>query len=152
MVCDLGKQCASSAVPQTLAPEQEEAAKWMQDRQLAYLNSKGQFLLHSSSLVFATNLSAPKLSQEPEDLLQRSLWSLRRQLVSRGWRKGESGKHGSVDNKTFHGKCEHHAYYAILLDRDVDFTKDIFFSVRCCSVQLVGFDPRTRNTTHTPTN
>ena len=62
-------------------------------------------------------MSSPKLVEDPVDLMDRSLWSLRRSLVTRGWAPAESGKHASIEQKLFNKKSDHHAYFAILLER-----------------------------------
>lgn len=78
---------------------------------------QGKLVLNSSALTFVTTLSQPKKVKDPIDPLNRSLWSLRRCLTAAGWTQGVSGKHASIKEKCFNSKSEHHAYFAILLQR-----------------------------------
>lgn len=117
-VCELGEAGARRGRPLTLKPTQFSAASWMEKHDLASFNEKGRLLITSGALVFATMLSCPKRVADPEDPLDRSLWSLRRSLLAGGWTEGKSGKHASVEFKCFNAKSEHHAYFAILLQRN----------------------------------
>lgn len=117
-VCELGEAGASRGRPLTLKPTQFSAASWMEKHDLASFNEKGRLVIKSGALVFATMLSCPKRVADPEDPLDRSLWSLRRSLLAGGWTEGKSGKHASVEFKCFNAKSEHHAYFAILLQRN----------------------------------
>ena len=101
----------------SLRPNQSAAAAWMKEHDLAFVNPKGKLVLNSSSLIFTTLLSRPEKVKDPVNPLDRSLWSLRRSLLGEGWLKADSGKHASVGMQKFNYKCEHHAYYAILLQR-----------------------------------
>ena len=116
-VCALGEAGASRGRPISLRPNQSAAAAWMKEHDLAFVNPKGKLVLNSSSLIFTTLLSRPEKVKDPVNPLDRSLWSLRRSLLGEGWLKADSGKHASVGMQKFNYKCEHHAYYAILLQR-----------------------------------
>ncbi len=118
-ICELGKRGAASGRPVKLLPEHYEAATWLVERELAYHNAAGKLVLHSSALVFATILSKPQQVVDPPDLLNCSLWSLRRKLVCQGWLKAASGKSASIEKKMFNQKSEHQAYYAILLESNM---------------------------------
>lgn len=134
LVCELGEAGARSGRPLSLNPRQVAAAEWMERHELAFLNSKGRLVLNSSALNFFTTLSQPQKVQDPVDPLERSLWSLRRSLIAEGWAKSDSARDASVEMKRFNAKSEHHAYYAMLLQRimvdDVMYTKCILFSER----------------------
>lgn len=132
-VCELGEAGARKGRPLSLNPLQVAAAEWMERHELAYFNSKGRLVLNSSALNFVTTLSQPQKVQDPVDPLERSLWSLRRSLIAEGWTKSDSAWDASVERKRFNAKSEHHAYYAMLLQRimvDDDMIHTIFFSER----------------------
>ena len=116
-ICELGRRGASTGRPQRLLPEHQEAATWLESHNLASRNPNGRLIFHSSALVFGTVLSNPARVYDPPNPLDRSLWSLRRQLLFQGWEVAVSGRQGSVANKKFNCKSEHQAYYAILLER-----------------------------------
>lgn len=96
---------------------QHDAVTWMEQHDLASINSSGRFVLHSSALTFSMSLSNVQRVQEPENPLECSIWSLRRRLKRHGWREGKSGKHASVEAKRFNPQSQFVAYYAILLSR-----------------------------------
>lgn len=125
-ICELGKRGAASGSVRLL-PEHSEAATWLVERELAYHNAAGKLVLHSSALVFATILSNPKQVFDPPDLLNCSLWSLRRKLVCQGWSKAASGKSASIEKKMFNAKSEHQAYYAILLESNMGILFKVHF-------------------------
>ena len=116
-VRELGECGVNRGRPISLKPSEAAAAEWMQRQELASFNSKGKLVLNSSALTFVTTLSQPKKVKDPIDPLNRSLWSLRRCLTAAGWTQGVSGKHASIEEKCFNSKSEHHAYFAILLQR-----------------------------------
>ena len=128
-ICELGEAGAKKGRPLVLTPAQMIAAEWMEKYELASVNGKGRLVINSAALIFSTRLSSPKKVQDPVDPLCRSLWSLRRSLVTAGWSKGESGKHASVAQRCFNFKSEHHAYYTILLKRALVF-------IVCCKLQV----------------
>ena len=116
-ICELGKRGVLSGRPQKVRAEDRTAVEWLEERALAFLNAKGRLVFQSSALVFATVLSKAERVRDPANLLDCSLWSLRRKIVSAGWEEAQSGKHASVENKQSNKKCEHHADYVILLER-----------------------------------
>ena len=61
------------------------------------------------------SLSDPQKAQEPTDLRQCSLWSLRRRIRALGWTDAKTGRLASVESKRFNPKNEFADYYAILL-------------------------------------
>ena len=95
------------------------AAEWLEQRDLASCNPKGRLVIHSAALVFSTSLGNVERVRDPPELINCSLWSLRRRMLEAGWTEAESGKASSVESKLFNKKSEHSAYYAILLERNL---------------------------------
>ena len=83
-MCALGEAGASRGRPISLQPNQSAAAAWMKEHDLAFVNAKGKLVLNSSSLIFSTLLSRPEKVKDPDNPIDRSLWSLRRSLVGEG--------------------------------------------------------------------
>ena len=124
-----------SGRPQKVRAEDQTAVAWLEERALAFLNAKGRLVFQSSALVFATVLSKVERVRGPPNLLDCSLWSLRRKIVFAGWEEAQSGRHASVENQRFNRKCEHHAYYVILLER---YLVNVLLLLLCTILHLLS--------------
>lgn len=118
-ICDLGNAGAQSGRPLAIGRKARTAADWMVANNVAAYNQSGQLVLHSSSLIFTTNLGSPSLVQEPPITCHQSLWSLRRKLNRLGWTPNKSSRDCSVQFKIYNSSNTSQMYLAILLDRNL---------------------------------
>ena len=120
-----------------VAPRQKAAADWIVKHELGEYNHDNQLVVQSIAVNFETELSDARRLQEPTDLTERSLWSLRRQLVSGGWLAAERGRRPSVAKRCFAERNTSPSYYVILLERDLAKQK-LALRVRNCHCSLDG--------------
>lgn len=64
-MCDIGRRLISKGRPHKTQPEDEPAAVWLEERDLACRNSKGRLVLQSAALAFATVLGKLERVRDP---------------------------------------------------------------------------------------
>ncbi|CAE7311851.1 unnamed protein product [Symbiodinium sp. CCMP2456] len=96
-ICHLGKKAVQTGLPLSVPQSHQSAADWIVEHELGEYNDRRPL-------------------DEPGDLIDHSLWSLRRQLRSQGWCEAEKGKRLSAAQKYFSGSNRAPSYYVILIE------------------------------------
>lgn len=117
----LGNIAASSSLPTTVSKDMLQAARWLENQDLAVLNQRNQLVLTDDALQVATMLSHPVPVKDPIEREHQSLWSLRKQLLKRGWTFADQSSSPSVHERVAHGKSACKMYFTLLLDCSFDF-------------------------------
>ena len=94
------------------------AAKWLESNDLAVLNENNELVLTDNAIETVTSVGCPVLVVDPPARDDQSLWSLRKQLVSKQWAltTDTPAAEPSVHDKVANGKSACKMYFTILLD------------------------------------
>ena len=92
-----------------------QAAKWLEANDLAVVKGN-KLVLTDDALQTRTVVSCPVLVADPTDREHQSLWSLRKQLVGKGWTLAKQSETPSVCERIANGKSDCKMYFTLLLD------------------------------------
>ena len=111
----LGQTAAASSMPTAISKPMLQAAKWLEANDLAVVKGN-KLVLTDDALQTRTVVSCPVLVADPTDREHQSLWSLRKQLVGKGWTLAKQSETPSVCERIANGKSDCKMYFTLLLD------------------------------------